>query len=84
MHLRQVQSAAVVSAAALKHQNCELDGDIAIVLLRSVADAIQDQLERLESIDRATRGDSGKWAEEGSLSSRRGRAARKVTRGAIA
>ena len=48
LHLRQVQSAVVVAVAALKQQNCELDADISNVLQRSVADRIQDQIERLE------------------------------------
>lgn len=48
LHLHQIQSAVVVSAAALRRQNCELDEDIANVLQRSVADKIQDQIERLE------------------------------------
>jgi hypothetical protein len=52
-HLRQVQSAVVVAVAALKQQNCELDADIATVLQRSVADRIEDQIERLESLRRA-------------------------------
>jgi hypothetical protein len=53
MHLRQVQSAVVVAVAALKQQNCELDADIATVLQRSVADRIQDQIERVESLMRS-------------------------------
>jgi DNA anti-recombination protein RmuC len=53
LHLRQVQSAVVVAVAALKQQNCELDADIATVLQRSVADRIQDQIERLEALLRA-------------------------------
>ena len=52
LHLRAVQSAVVVAVAALKHQNCELDEDIATVLQRSVADRIQDQIERLETLMR--------------------------------
>jgi hypothetical protein len=52
LHLRQVQSAVVVAVAALKQQNCELDADIATVLQRSVADRIQDQIERLETLMR--------------------------------
>jgi hypothetical protein len=48
LHLYQIQSAVVVSAAALRRQNCELDDDIANVLQRSVADRIQDQIERAE------------------------------------
>ena len=47
-HLHLIQSAVVVSVAALRHQNCELDVDISNVLQRSVADRIQDQIERLE------------------------------------
>jgi hypothetical protein len=49
LHLRHVQSAVVVAVAALKQQNCELDEDIATVLQRSVADRIQDQIDRLEA-----------------------------------
>jgi hypothetical protein len=49
-HLRQVQSAVVVAVAALRQQNCELDEDVATVLQRSVADRIQDQIERLETL----------------------------------
>jgi hypothetical protein len=53
MHLRQVQSAVVVAVAALKQQNCELDADIATVLQRSVADRIQDEIERVELLMRS-------------------------------
>ncbi len=53
VHLRQVQSAVVVAVAALKQQNCELDEDIATVLQRSVADRLQDQIERLETLMRS-------------------------------
>ena len=52
LHLRQVQSAVVVAVAALKQQNCEIDEDIAAGLQRSVADLIQDQIERLEAMMR--------------------------------
>ena len=51
-HLHQIQSAVVVAVAALRHQNCELDMDISNVLQRSVADRIQDQIERLELLSR--------------------------------
>jgi hypothetical protein len=53
LHLRQVQSAVVVAVAALKQQNCELDEDIATVLQRSVADRIQDQIEKVEALMRS-------------------------------
>ena len=49
-NLQLIQSAVVVSVAALRHQNCELDVDISNVLQRSVADRIQDQIERLEML----------------------------------
>ncbi|MFL6601777.1 MAG: hypothetical protein ACJ8R9_10640 [Steroidobacteraceae bacterium] len=49
-HLHLIQSAVVVAVAALRHQNCELDVDISNVLQRSVADRIQDQIERLEML----------------------------------
>ena len=55
-HLRQVHSAVVVAVAALRQQNCELDEDIARVLQRSVADRIQDQIERLETLQRSVAG----------------------------
>ncbi len=50
-HLELIQSAVVVAVAALRHQNCELDVDISNVLQRSVADRIQDQIERLEVLN---------------------------------
>lgn len=49
--LQQIQSAVVVSVAALRHQNCELDADVSNLLQRSVADPIQDQIERLERLN---------------------------------
>jgi len=49
--LQQIQSAVVVSVAALRQQNCELDADISNVLQRSVADRIQDQIDRLEKLN---------------------------------
>lgn len=49
-HLQLIQSSVVVAVAALRHQNCELDVDISNVLQRSVADRIQDQIERLEGL----------------------------------
>jgi hypothetical protein len=49
-HLQLIQSAVVVAVAALRQQNCELDADISNVLQRSVADRIQDQIDRLETL----------------------------------
>jgi hypothetical protein len=44
-----IQSAVIVSEAALQRQNCELDQDIASVLQRSVSDRLQDEIEQLEA-----------------------------------
>jgi hypothetical protein len=52
LHLQQIQSAVVVAVAALRHQNCEHDVDISNVLQRSVADRIQDQIDRLELLSK--------------------------------
>ena len=49
LHLRQIQSAAIVCAIALKRQNCELDDDIACLLQRSVADRLHEQIEKAET-----------------------------------
>jgi hypothetical protein len=54
-HLHQIQSVVVVAVAALRHQNCELDIDISNVLQRCVADRIQDQIERLETLNEPRR-----------------------------
>ena len=53
--LQLIQSAVVVAVAALRHQNCELDVDVSNVLQRSVADRIQDQIERLERLGQTQR-----------------------------
>jgi hypothetical protein len=53
--LQQIQSTVVVAVAALRHQNCELDMDVSNVLQRSVADRIQDQIERLERLGQRQR-----------------------------
>jgi hypothetical protein len=50
IRLRNVQSAAVVAAAALRHQNSDRDADIASLLERSVVDPIQDQIDRLREL----------------------------------
>jgi hypothetical protein len=64
LQLRQVQSAVVVSVAALKRQNCELDEDIATVLQRSVADRLHEEIERLEGL-MSVLGDEGKGEPSG-------------------
>jgi hypothetical protein len=49
LQVRHIHSAAVVAVAALRRQNCELDGDIASVLQRSVCDSLAELLDRLEA-----------------------------------
>ena len=49
LHLRHVQSIVIVAVAALRHQNCGLDEDIARLLQRCVSDRIDSQAEKLEA-----------------------------------
>jgi hypothetical protein len=49
LHLEVVRAAATVCAMALKSQNAENDYDISVVLRRSVADAIDRQIERMNA-----------------------------------
>lgn len=49
LQLRQIQSAVMVSVAALKLQACELDVDIALVLQRAVSERLNEQMDRLET-----------------------------------
>ena len=48
--LSEIRATVVVAAAALRHQNCELDDDVARVLQRSVADRISEQIEQLRRL----------------------------------
>lgn len=50
LRLGHVQSAATVSALALKKQNADCDGDVASVFRHCVIDPIQNEIEELESI----------------------------------
>lgn len=65
LHLRQIQSAVVVAVAALRRQNSDLDEDIASVLQRSVADRIQEQVDRLEITARLVSSLERKGAPQG-------------------
>jgi hypothetical protein len=47
--LQLVQSSALVVAAALKGQNCEMDADAARILFRHVADGLTDPLGTIEA-----------------------------------
>jgi hypothetical protein len=46
LRLRQVQAVITVSVAALRHQSCDLDEDIADVLQHNAGDAIDREVER--------------------------------------
>ncbi|MHB1870046.1 MAG: hypothetical protein ACYCT1_04240 [Steroidobacteraceae bacterium] len=48
--LSEIRATVVVAAAALRHQNCELDEDVARLLQRSVVGAISEQIERLRRL----------------------------------
>jgi hypothetical protein len=49
-NLELIQSVAIVVAHALREQNVELDDDAADVLRRHVSDALQDQIEGMDSL----------------------------------
>ena len=51
-NLRQLQSTLAVAVGALRHQNADIDADIANLLQRSVGDTLQEQIELLEAIVR--------------------------------
>ena len=46
--LNQAMSAVIVSVAALRRQNCDIDEDIARVLERSAADRLDIEIEKLQ------------------------------------
>ena len=50
--LGQLQSALAVAVGALRHQNADIDADIANLLQRNVGDGLQEQIEKLESLQR--------------------------------
>jgi len=48
--LKGLQSAITVAVSALRHQNADIDSDIATLLQRSVGDPLQDQVRKLEAL----------------------------------
>src|SRR5689334_9283848 len=48
--LKQLQSTLAVAVGALRNQNADIDVDIANLLQRSVADTLQEQIEKLEAL----------------------------------
>jgi hypothetical protein len=47
--LRAIQSSVAVAVAALRAQNADIDEDVARLLIRSVSDPLQDQLDSIKS-----------------------------------
>ncbi len=50
LHLQLIYSGILVSADALRHQNCERDEDVANVLVHSVSERLSVQMERIAEI----------------------------------
>jgi hypothetical protein len=50
LHLQLVYSGILVSADALRHQNCERDEDVANVLVHSVSERLSVQMERIGEV----------------------------------
>ena len=48
--LQQLQSTVAVAVSALRHQNADIDADIARLLQRSVSDKLQEQVDKLEAL----------------------------------
>jgi len=50
LRLEVVRSASTICATALRHQNCEIDDDVANVLQRNVGDRVGEEIERLNRV----------------------------------
>jgi hypothetical protein len=48
--LKGLQSTIAVAVGALRHQNADIDADIAHLLQHSVSDPLQDQVQKLEAL----------------------------------
>jgi hypothetical protein len=48
--LRAMQSAVAVAVSALRAQSADIDEDVARLLVRSVSDPLQDQIDALQSV----------------------------------
>ena len=48
--LRVMQSSVAVAVAALRGQNADIDDDVARLLVRSVSDPLQDQIDSIKSV----------------------------------
>jgi len=50
LRLEVVRSASIICISALRHQNCEIDEDVASVLQRNVGDKVGEEIERLNRL----------------------------------
>ncbi len=48
--LRAMQSSVAVAVAALRAQSADIDEDVARLLIRSVSDPLQDQIDAIKSV----------------------------------
>jgi hypothetical protein len=48
--LRAMQSSVAVAVAALRSQNADIDEDVARLLVRTVSDPLQDQIDSIKSV----------------------------------
>jgi hypothetical protein len=48
--LRAMQSSVAVAVAALRGQNADIDEDVARLLMRTVSDPLQDQIDAIKSV----------------------------------
>ena len=48
--LRAIQSSVAVAVAALRGQNADIDEDVARLLVRTVSDPLQDQIDSIKSV----------------------------------
>jgi Ni,Fe-hydrogenase III large subunit len=57
-HLQVVHSGIQISAGALRHQNCEIDEDVACVLSHCIGERLLIQIERLAEVVAEIEGES--------------------------
>jgi len=50
LRLEVVRSASIICTSALRHQNCDIDEDVASVLQRNVGDKVGEEIERLNRL----------------------------------
>jgi predicted secreted protein len=48
--LELIRSSSAICVSALRHQNCEIDEDVAIVMQRNVADKVGEEIEKLSQL----------------------------------